>query len=333
MKIDRTRLLDALERFAFAGNGVVVGAPGVGKSYSLVSLRRRLRSKSIPHLFLAIDQLGSGTEEELRSELAYQGDLIGKLRMELERSGGGRGLLIIDAFDAARSDVKQRNFLRIIRQAVKELRGSWNVIVSVRTYDAERSQELLDLFSERSGDVPASLYRENRIPCRHFKIPLLDETEVIRAVAQIREGRVAYEQGSEDFRELLRIPFNLWLLEKLLSEWENSASTTEIGEARSQVQLLQLFWNRRVRGARDGDQREVALTRITQAMVAERTLSMRKENAFALASEETWRSLFSDGVLEEASSTGQHVGYSHNLLFDFAVSVLLIEDDPDAVIS
>lgn len=332
MRIDRTHMLEALESFALSGNGVVVGEPGIGKTYSLVNLRRRLRSESIPHLFLAIDQLGSGTEEELQSELSFEGDFIEKLRIELERSGGRTGVLLLDAFDAARSEVKQKNFLAIVRRAVTELRNSWNVVVSVRTYDAKRSPELLDLFAEHSH-LPASLYQQEGIRCRHFKVPLLDKDEVAHALAQIPHGKVAYEQGSEGFRELLRVPFNLWLLEKLLSWSEGSATAAEVSEAWSQVQLLQLYWERRVIGALDGDEREVILTRATHAMVAERALSTRKEEIVPHVSNETWRALFSDGLLQEVSSSRQRVSYSHNLLFDFAVSILLIEDEPDQLVS
>lgn len=332
MKIDRTPMLEALESFALGGNGVVVGDPGIGKTYSLVNLRRRLLSKGIPHLFLAIDQLGSGTEEELRSELSFEGDFIEKLQQELEQSGGRPGVLLFDAFDAARSEVKQKNFLRIVRRAVTELRDSWNIVVSVRTYDAKRSPELLDLFAANSH-VPASVYQQKGIRCRHFKVPLLDEDEVAQALAQIPYGEVAYEQGSQGFRELLRVPFNLWLLEMLLSWSEGPATAAEVSEAWSQVQLLQLFWDRRVRGAPDGDQREAILTKATRAMVVERALSTRKEEIVPHVSRETWRGLLSDGLLQEVSSSRQRVSYSHNLLFDFAVSILLIEDEPEHLVS
>lgn len=327
MKIDRTPMLEALENFALGGNGVVVGEPGIGKTYSLVHLRRRLSSKGVPHLFLAIDQLGSGTDEELRSELSFEGNFIEKLRRELDLSGGRPGVLLFDAFDAARSEAKQKNFLALLRRAVTELRGSWNVVVSVRTYDAKRSPELLDLFAQGSH-LPESAYQQDGIRCRHFNVPLLDEMEVAQALAQIPYGEVAYEQGSEGFRTLLRVPFNIWLLEKLLSWPGGSATAAEVGGAWSQVQLLQLFWERRVTGVPDGDEREVTLMRVTRAMVAERTLSTRKEEILPHVANETWRALLSDGMLQEASSSRQRVSYSHNLLFDFAVSILLIEDDP-----
>ena len=41
---------------------------------------------------------------------------------------------------------RDKRFLNLIRRAIHALKDSWNVVVTVRTYDAMKSQELLDLF-------------------------------------------------------------------------------------------------------------------------------------------------------------------------------------------
>ena len=46
------------------------------------------------------------------------------------------------------------------------------------------------------------------------------------------------------------------------------------------------------------------------------------------ARQTAWDNLLSDEVLAKVSSTKQRVAFSHNILFDYAISVLLIEDDP-----
>jgi hypothetical protein len=324
MKIERNRLVDRLEDFALRGSGVVVGDPGVGKTRLLLELRKRLKSTGTPHLLIPIDQLGNGSEDELRAELSYQGDLIEKLESELRLSGRQPGILLFDAFDAARSEQKRMNFLQIIRRAVRELRGLWNVVVTVRTYDAKRSRELLDLFGEGGGSGTSD-HQDSSIRCRHLKIPLLTDHEVEQAVGQIVRGRATYEAGSQVFKKLLRTPFNIWLFESILS---TPVDLSRVSDLRSQVQLLQLFWDRRVRSARDGDEREFVLVKATRKMVEERSLSTRKEGIYSPQVRHSWNALFSDGLLEEASSSGQRVSYSHNILFDFAVSLLLIEDEP-----
>jgi hypothetical protein len=118
-------------------------------------------------------------------------------------------------------------------------------------------------------------------------------------------------------------------LESILSTPEG---ISRVGDLRSQTELLQLFWHRRVRSASDGDEREIVLVKITRKMVDERSLSTRKEGVYQPYLKEPWDVLFSVGLLEEASTSGQRVAYSHNILFDFAVSLLLIEDEPAAVV-
>ena len=143
IKINREKLLKDLQNFASQGNGVIIGSPGVGKTYLLKELRQRLKSAEIPHLFLPIDQLGDGTNEDLQSELSYQGDLIEKLKSV--PVSDERATLLFDAFDAARNEKTRKRFLRLIRRGIHEL-DKWNVVVTVRTYDAKKSLELLDLF-------------------------------------------------------------------------------------------------------------------------------------------------------------------------------------------
>src|SRR5438105_4819959 len=100
MKIERTNLLDDLLSFALRGNGLIVGRPGIGKSYLLAELHGRMRSEGIPHLLLPIDQLGDGSDGALQTELSYQGDLVEKLRHEIGGLERKPGILLFDAFDA-----------------------------------------------------------------------------------------------------------------------------------------------------------------------------------------------------------------------------------------
>ena len=170
MKIKREKLLKNLRNFASRGNGVVIGSPGVGKTYLLKELRQNLKSDEMPHLLLPIDQLGDGTDETLQRELSYEGDLIDKLKSV--PVSGKKGILLFDAFDAARDEGPRKRFLRLIQHAVQDLK-QWNVVVTVRTYDAKKSQELLDLFGSLD-DTDLTQYHSDGILCRHFTIPLLE---------------------------------------------------------------------------------------------------------------------------------------------------------------
>ena len=190
MKIKREKLLKNLQAFASRGNGVIIGSPGVGKTYLLRELRQNLKSRGIPHLLLPIDKLGEGTDETLQRELSYEGDLIEKLKSV--PVSDKKAILLFDAFDAARSEQARKHFLRLIRRSIQELK-QWNVVVTVRTYDAKKSQELLDLFGNLDNN-DLTQYHSKGILCRHFTIPPLNEEEIRQAFDQINSLGIPLQQ-------------------------------------------------------------------------------------------------------------------------------------------
>ena len=328
IKINREKLLTDLQDFALRGNGVVIGSPGVGKTYSLKKLRQNLKSDGIPHLLLPIDQLADEPDKNLPRELFHEDDLITKLKSI--PVSDQKAILLFDAFDAARDEHTHKRFLRLIRRAIQELEGQWNVVVTVRTYDAEKSQELLDLFGNLdNSDLPQ--YHSEGILCRHFTIPPLNEDEVRQAFDQIPNLESLYNKGSEDFRQLLENPFNLWLLEKIL---KNPQDIRDLNQICSEVQLLRRFWQRRVAPVSNEVHCQPILTQIARQMVKEHSLNIRLEDISdnpgfdKPARVAAWDKLFSNGILVSVSSTGQRIAFSHNILFDYAISVLLIEDEP-----
>ena len=88
-------------------------------------------------------------------------------------------------------------------------------MVTVRTYDAKKSQELLDLFGNLDN-TDLTQYHSKGILCRHFTIPPLNGDEIRQAFDQILALESIYDKGSEDLKHLLENPFNLWLLDKIL---------------------------------------------------------------------------------------------------------------------
>ena len=320
MKIEREKLLTDLQDFTSRGDGVIIGSPGVGKTYVLKELRQRLKSSEIPHLLLRIDQLGDGTAETLQEELSYKGDLIEKLKSI--RVSGKNAILLFDAFDAARDEQTRKRFLNLIRRAIQEL-VKWNVVVTIRTYDAKKSRELLDLF----GSPDDTQHQSVDILCRHFTIPPFNTDEIPEAFDQIGCPKSIYDDGSPDFKNILANPFNLWLLEKIL---KSSDGIPDFSQIHSEVQLLGLFWERRI----ENENSERVLRRISHRMVKERSLTVKVDDIYDDVNldnpvrKNAWDKLQSDEILAKVSSTGQRIAFSHNILFDYAISVLLIDDEP-----
>ena len=325
IKINREKLLNELWSFASRGHGVIIGGPGVGKSYLLRELHHSLDSSGTPHLLLPIDKLGDGTPETLRQELSYEGDLIKKLKSV--PTSCQKSILLFDAFDAARDEQTRKRFLSLIRRAIHALKDSWNVVVTVRTYDAMKSQELLDLF----WNPDDTEHQSKDILCRHLTIPPLNKDETRQAFDQIPRLESLYESGSEEFKCLLTNPFNLWLLEKILNV---SQDVPDFSRIHSEIQLLGLFWQRRIENASNELDRRSVLEQVARRMVEERSLTVRVEDAYehahlhTPAKQTAWNNLLSDEILARVSSTGIRIAFSHNILFDYAISVLLIEDDP-----
>ena len=184
IKINREQLCNDLQDFALRGNGVIIGSPGVGKTYLLKELRQSLKSDGIPHLLLLIDQLGDSTDEILPRGLAGEGDLIENLKSV--PVSDQKAILLFDAFDAARDEQTRANAFYVPDSSVqfRNLNGQWNIVVTVRTYDAKKSQELLDLFGNLDN-TDLTQYHSKGILCRHFTIPPLNENEIRQAFDQI----------------------------------------------------------------------------------------------------------------------------------------------------
>lgn len=320
MKIERTQLISELMSFATAGGGVIVGQPGVGKSYALAELRDQLKANGIPHLVLPVERMGGASEAEMKAILRRDGDIVVLLRA-VAKVPTVPGVIIFDGFDAARGENERAGVLRLISRVVNELRGQWNTIVSVRTFDATKSHRLLELFPDTNAAGGTAM-----TPCRQFLIPTLQPAEVEQAFAQVSGLRSLHDAGTPDFRLLLTVPFNLWLVERVLGA---GAKANEFSQVTSEVQLLEMYWQYRVRRAANSEDREFVLKTATHAMVSDHTLTVRRDRVYQPEIREAWAGLLSDEILTEVTEREAGVAFTHNILFDFAVSAHLLESEPN----
>src|SRR4051812_6984052 len=101
MKLDRENVSRKLREFIATGSGVLVGAPGVGKTHLLKEYCTRALDEGGTCLYLPLDKLGANSEADLEAELGLPTDLPTYLLAEEQAtSSSSSPVLVIDAFDA-----------------------------------------------------------------------------------------------------------------------------------------------------------------------------------------------------------------------------------------
>ena len=77
MNLERPELTHAFREFAAGGHGVLIGAPGVGKTYLLKAMVRELQAAPDSGcLFLPVDRMPFESDADLRAELEVTGDIV-----------------------------------------------------------------------------------------------------------------------------------------------------------------------------------------------------------------------------------------------------------------
>ncbi len=322
VKLERTELLNELYEFSINESGVVIGKPGIGKSYLLTQLRQKLHESGILSLIIRIDNTLDFSDDAIQEELEITENWIETLQ-DVYLEYNQKAVLIFDAFDAARDENIRRGFLRQIQKAKNHLFEKWNILVSVRTYDALKSPDLIHLF-------PLEVGTADPINCQKIEIPYLEEGEILKAINSDEALLKLYNDSSFELKEILKIPFFLVLLETIT----NSSSTSELEEIKqykSETQLLRRFWTDKI----DKPSLEKFLLEFTNALVDNRKLNISRNEAlsnFTPYTDSTFTYLRSENIIDEISSS-KRLAYSHNILFDYAVSVFCISEDYNDLIS
>jgi len=320
MEINRNSLLENLDRFAQSGSGVIVGDPGVGKTHLLKALTEKYSATDIPALIIPIDRLSDGTNEAINQLVNLKEEnWLDRLQRISPKDNAKKGVLIFDAFDAAREEKMKSAILERVREAKSCLADRWHVFVSVRTYDAARSNKLLRLFESSKANEGW-----------RFTVTRLDDDELQSAFFVNSLLGEIFRSGSSKLQEILRTPYFLMLLEKVLVGVPVD-KIEELKVLKSEVELLREYWGVKVNGSREATKKELLLSKLANSLVSLRKLSVDKNKFLARHpySVDVLVQLLSDGVLEESGVNETRLGYSHNILFDYAVSRLSISEDYD----
>jgi DNA-binding HxlR family transcriptional regulator len=332
-RINHQAITNDLFSFVTTGNGILTGHPGTGKSYEVGKLVEYLQEKEYTVLFLPIDKIIAESDVDLQNELGLNSNIFEYIASDDHASPSKKGIVIIDAFDAARSGNKRNFYLKLIRKIIAKLGNKWSVLVVVRLYDAKKSVELLNLFP----DTPETnkilqlngLETSKEIPCRHVILPELNLDDLNHILVE----HPIISKHSSPFnlrlKKLLFNPFYISLISQLIQKGYN---LTNINSVYSEVQLLDLYWNSRIKYNPSGMSYEIFLKELTDEMISTHSLSVQISK-LANFSEANVIYLLSTGILTNVGINKNKIAYTHNILFDYAVSRLVIDETENGLIN
>ncbi len=303
------------------GNVALTGPPGAGKSVVARALAKRLVAAGEDVVLLSSEAL-AGSSATARAELRLSHDLADIL---VGWDGSSRATLVLDGLDATRGTDASTWLLQL---ALRTARTRWRIVGTIRSFDLRHGNEWQRMFAGAPVDLSR---REPALAhVRHLLIDELTDSELgpLRS-ASPSLGRL-FDAAGVRLASLLHIPFNLRLAGEILISGPSEAITV----VRSRLELLELYWERRVSGAADGLARRRVLVAIAGDMVRSRRLMIADPARLLDVSElGTLSQVISDGVLrEDVQSRRAAVApltFSHPILFDFTAAVLVLADAAD----
>lgn len=304
---------NAVVSAAKGGPVLVIGEPGSGKSAVVSAAASALRKEKCEVIQLSVDRLPVDTADALRGELG----LSHRLPDLLENWPGTKpAYLFIDALDATRGGRGEAVFRSLIKEVMALPGDRWRVIASIRSFDLKLGEQFRDLFS---GAPPDNNFKDNAFSSvRHINVPVWSDAEFAQLLSQAPTLATAIAQGGSKLRDLAGVPFNTRLLADLLS---TGLSASAFGEVRSQVELLAMYWSRRVTPLANAA--DLCLRAALELMVTTHTLQADRL-AVARAASSALDALFKANVLVLVVGD-RYVGFRHHILFDYAASRLFID--------
>lgn len=329
VRIER-RVVSELVKSAKSGSLLVTGDPGSGKSISLLDAFVELRDSGHDVLYVDVQKLSSESLGSLQSELALAFPID---RILDDWPGGDEIILFIDGLDAARSESAARMIRDLIQCSME--RGRWRVTASIRKFDMRYASDLKRLFA---GDPVSSQFQDPEFSSlRHLSVPPLSNEELNSFAEKSPALDSLLRSASNELIQQLRTPFNIWLTADVLN---TGADLTQFAAIRTQLQLLELYWQHRViRNDSLGDAREAVAFRAASQMVSQRELKTSRQSvAHDPSASEALKDLLSSNVLSEwippgaVSPSRYLLNFPHNTLFDYVVNLTLFQDDPHNLI-
>lgn len=307
---------------------LLVGEPGAGKSGLMYRLASDAREAGRDVVFVPVDLLNVDTFSGLQAEL---GIVHGVAEVLANWPGSERGLLVLDALDAARKPETQKLLREVVGDVLRRPDSRWNVVASVRKYDLRQGTEWSALYR---GRPPAADYADPEFRnVRHVSVGRLSESEILQITQLLPALKDLHSRASQKLRDLLQNVFNLHLLADLLHD---GVARSDLSDITTQSELLDSYWLHRIRRD-DGkhDAREVALTAIAEKMIDAQELRAFRTDIRSNVDAEALVDLERNGILHAEDQSGRPnedvLLFNHHVLFDYAVArlVFLRGREPD----
>jgi hypothetical protein len=312
------------------GDVVVTGSAGAGKSGCLQEFVRTVRGAGADVLLLAVDQLAATTFRELDFEIGLPPDRD-LVQLLADWSGPKDAYLVIDALDAARTG-HGLNWLCTRIEQLRRHAPRWRVVASIREFDLRHSHDIRRLFAGGTG----GLYTKKEFNgLRHVYVDRLTDDELADFGRRAPEVARVRESTSPELRELTRNPFNLRLLTELVEREVTDAQLTHI---RTQVELLNLYWNERVKRIDSDGSLKAGLSRCVRRMVDARSLQLSESSLLdSEPNAHEWLARLASAAVLNVSipavpDADRTISFVHNILYDYGVARLLLKDLPPVMV-
>lgn len=309
----RQQLEEELFQFSQLDNGLLTGGAGYGKSMLLNDLQKCYYEKGLPCYVVRINELVIGDKGEIAEALELGHDWLGKLS-KIETQNSGKGLIIFDAFDTAKEERLKSMVFKQIRSAISTLGNNWNVLVSTRTYDAEKSTTLQDMFPYNKPN--------SAIKCRYFEVPAFSNGELKEIFLRHPELSKASQKCTTKLRASLKVPYFLGIFEQVIHFSKEAPG--ELTGIETESQLLEYYWSRSVN---TNTKQQLFLQKLTQALIIAPSMVTDSKRLLNEHNAEAFEELLLHNIIVLSGVQQRYLGFTHNILLEFAICKFILCED------
>lgn len=212
-----------------SGDSLIIhGKAGRGKSGCTVDIINYCQENLIPYLAIKLDKrIPDGTAEKWGKDLGLPSSISHCIH---SISKNERAVIILDQLDALRwTQAHSRDALLVCAQIINQIeilnferKYKISVVFVCRTYDLENDNNIKSLFNKTGK-------KEEVIKWNKVQVNELDD-EIIKDIVGKR-----YEQLTSKLKELLRIPSNLYI-------WQRLDPSKEYDECSTASHLVSKWW-------------------------------------------------------------------------------------------